>query len=198
MTNDEFQRWFAHHRTCYPRIDVWLGRLKGEYDSKAVLRNWYKALQDVELEYAIAATDAMFRGDFEEPREWDQHPRAIRKAAHADAAGRRSSVDAEPQYIGGTRVYRCQHCLDLGLRIVWHPKSMQAIRDGTFGGSFTVYSCSVRCTCQAANKYRWLRHEFDEQKMVPCEYRPTPEDEAALLEFVNGQAVGVPWTPEGF
>ncbi len=199
MTNDEFQRWFAHHRTCYPRIDAWLGRLKGEYDSKAVLRNWYKALQDVDLEDAMTATDAMFRGDFAEPREWDQHPSTIRKSAKGFAANRRTTTfESKPRFINGEPVYHCRDCLDQGLLTVWHPQSIKAMRDGTFGGTFTEYTCAVRCTCDAANKYRWIPHVFDDRKMVPSAYRPSDEDRQALADFVNAVPAVQAWNPADF
>lgn len=193
MTNEEFNRWFSHHRTCYPSIDAWLGKLKGQYDSKAVLKNWYEALKGVDLADAMEASSAMFRGDLAEPKDWSGHPKTVRKAAQGYRAGRGLAGQDRPQFVNGVQVFKCKDCYDSGVILVWHPRSMQAVRDGRFGERFTRYSCGVQCPCRAGQRLKHIGATFDRKRMCPCDYHPTPEDDEALRVFIGGESRGAEW-----
>jgi hypothetical protein len=207
MTDREFTEWYAHHRASFPGIDRWLTKLDkdAQHDddmrSADVLRRWRACLRDVDQADAKAATDAMMRGDLDEPRSWDSHPKAIRRAA----IGRRADRKIAAHGGGPTKyrtdengetvaVYHCPECLDDGLILVWHPTSMEAMREGTFGRPRTVYQCGVRCPCDIGrSRWKGVPVEFDASRMVRCQYHPTPEDIAALRSHIEGESMGTIW-----
>ena len=168
-----------------------------------VLKRWRSILGDVSLADAKSATDAMARGDLEEPRSFDSHAKAIRRQAIGSVSER--TMAEQPQYVNGERVCRCGLCMDGGLRIVFHPKTMKAAREGLLEES-QKYTCGVACACERGDpwykqaKGRREEHKtmrFDERIMVPCDYRPTAEDCQRLLEF-SPASEGVEFDPEAF
>lgn len=210
MTADEFTIWLKHHRAAYPGISAWLGRIdkaaRGDDDIRAtdVLKRWRNVLNDVSLADARAASDAMARGDLEEPRSFDSHAKAIRRAA-IGAVSERTIAPEKPRYVNGEQVFNCGLCLDGGLLIVFHPKTMKAARDGLLEES-PKYTCGVACTCERGDRWhkpaqgRREKHKtmrFDERIMVPCDYRPTAEDCRRLLEF-SPASEGVEFDPDAF
>lgn len=205
MTKEQFREWIAHHQAAFPGIASWLAKIDKAADSPtdlrsaAILGSWFRVLADVELIDAKAATDAMAKGDIDEPRSYDGHAKAVRKAGKTRTFDRgRQQQRSGPQYIGGEQVFRCGDCLDSGMILVWHQRSMQAVRDGTFGGRLTRYSCGVKCTCPAGEKWRHIEHAFDPKLMVPCDYHPSPEDHEALRQFVGRENAGREWNPDGY
>lgn len=78
--------------------------------------------------------------------------------------------------------YRCLKCRDVGVLAVWHPASMHAVLDGTFGPPRTRSEIFVACSCSAANKFHWAL-PFNEKQMVPCPRGPMDEEHANELRY---------------
>lgn len=78
--------------------------------------------------------------------------------------------------------YRCLKCRDVGVLAVWHPASMHAVLDGTFGPPRTRSEIFVACTCTAANKFHWAL-PFNEKQMVPCPRGPMDDEHANELRY---------------
>jgi hypothetical protein len=192
VTHEQFLEWYAHHRSAFPGIDAWLGRIdraaKSEADLRSadVLRGWRRVLADIELADAKRATDEMARGDIDEPRSFDGHAKAIRRSAKASRF-ERGKGPGRVVWFDGERSVRCSVCGDAGLVIVFHPKSMQAARQGTLD-RLSSYSCGVACTCEARARWPGVEIEFDERTMCRCEHHPTEDDCERLRAFFTGVA----------
>lgn len=188
MTESEFKDWFAYHRGSFPSIDGWLAKIdqasRNDPDalrSVNILKSWRRTLGDVSLAAAKKATDAMARGDLDEPKSFDSHPKAIRRASHKEG-NRRGTIRAL-KMIDGEPTYKCPHCLDSGWVDVFHPKSIAAageyfrVRDDSEviprlfhktknpDGTVQVYTAAASCNCEAS-RGRSVADAYDESKHI--------------------------------
>jgi len=129
MTNAEFSVWLRYHLTAFTGADAWLESFKGQIDRAAVCERWAKILGPVDLDAALAATDALAAGDEKfSDRGYDCHPRDVRRIAgqarvRKGFTSRGEELRAQ-RFIGGPdgrpqRVYRCSDCRDTGVVLVW-------------------------------------------------------------------------------
>lgn len=150
MTPEEFTEWFAYHTARFTGIRQWLDKSTKGAGSPSVAeiqRGWYGTMRNLDLDNAKAASDRMHAGDIEEPKGYDRHPAAIRRAC----AGLRKIGVIEPRYDpDGNETFACLTCMDTGMVFIWHPKTvMQVARDGF--GTEPLYSCAVACTCKSGD-----------------------------------------------
>ena len=189
MTWDEFKGdWFPAHCAAFTGIRAWLAKISrgdGAPTEAQIVKGWYNVLREVDLEAANAATARMHAGDIEEPKGFDRHPAAIRRACGVQ----RQRRDTEPRFdADGNQMFSCRDCLDSGYVLCWHPTSMKAMRDGTFGNPYTVYSAYVVCHCPAGNQHDGRREfpRFDCKRHLPIQVATWHEDDRArLAEFVG-------------
>ncbi len=150
MTENEFKKWFAYHASCFTGIHTWLAKIPVVATEEGlcragVLEAWCRTLAHVDADAAKEATDALFLGTEDEPKAYDRHPATIVRIARAHT--KPISSDIVPRMVDDEWAYNCLQCHDTGIISCWHPKSMYAMRDGTFGQAFTAYSCTTACTC---------------------------------------------------
>lgn len=83
MTQDEFRDWWAAYKLAFPDTRNYVRKL-GQEDGQGLLNQWQRALSDVELNDALAATDAIARGDADPPEGYSRDTTAavVRKIAH--------------------------------------------------------------------------------------------------------------------
>ena len=166
MDRTEFRQWYLEHRAAFPAIDAWLGRMAKASDGvdavKAVdvLRQWERALQDVTYDEACAATQALLRGDADEPRSFEGHPRAIRRLAF-DARGvqRREAVATRRYVVDGEETYSCPRCCDMGYVRVYRRETVRAWRQGKEYPPHRdayPYVVLVNCDCTSSQP-EWTR-----------------------------------------
>lgn len=155
MTKDEFRDWFRYHCARFTGIRSWLAKVTTGVDAPSeaeILRGWYGVLRNVELVAAKNASDLMLGGEVEEPRGFDRHPAAIRRAAGLSQAGSGGSRNRTRYDSDGNQTYSCLVCFDSGHVICWHPTSMKAAKGGSLGNRFTLYSIAVVCSCSAGQE----------------------------------------------
>src|SRR5690242_2439287 len=121
MTPSEYDEWERHHKVAFPGFGEWLS--KQDEETSYV---WAQALRDVPLEQAKAATLLLVSGDEREPEGFSKTPAVIRGIAlrllrekNRDRSARRYVIDGQP-------TIACLGCQDVGVRIVWHPRSIRA------------------------------------------------------------------------
>lgn len=176
------------HCAAFTGIRAWLAKTTKGADAPSeaqVLKGWYGVLRDVDLEAALAASHRMHSGEIEEPKGFDRHPAAIRRAC---GVSRRSSSVGLRFDSDGNQTYACPVCQDSGWVYCWSAVSMKAARDGTFGQHFTVYATAVVCHCPAGRTHdrrnEWPR--FDPKRMLSILVATWDEDDRErLMEFVG-------------
>lgn len=167
MTEPEFRDWLDYHASGFTGLGKFLAGLpavgtEGTPGRSDVLRRWRWCLRDTDLTDAKAASDLLFSGDEPEPKGFDRHPAAVREIARR-LTKRKAAPVPTTRIIDGVETFACRDCYDAGLRIVWHPATMQAVKEGR---ECVPYTCAVRCQCGAGSRYRWMR-EFN--SAVDCE-----------------------------
>lgn len=168
MNTSDFQTWLAEHDGYFPGVDAWVGKQRDR-----TTEIWQETLGFVSLKAAKAASRAMYEDEELRPKGWGDHAVAVRRLAISFSA---KVIDAPVEkYVGGHRVYACHHCSDSANRIVIHPKTMNAIRGGTFrvygcGPGTPLLTCAVWCDCNYA------RTLFDAQQARRTHHR--------VVEFV--------------
>lgn len=198
MTQTEFQEWLKYHRSRYTGLSKFISGLPKVSTSEVeptrddVMAAWYYALKDVELEDATAATDAMHRGDYAEPKGWDRHPSAIRAIA---TNGKETRSYKPARFIDGEQTFSCPHCMDQGWITVWHPKSMNAAIVGTLGQPGTVTTCAVACTCKAGDGHARARAtRYNSSCMLALQEHKHKDSELDRLREFVGKSIQ--WTGE--
>lgn len=194
MTYPQFEQWLRHHIAAYPGLQTsYLAKMKrasdasrGEWEPsrEEVLAAWFKALGDVALDDAKAATDAMKAGDEEEPKGWDRHATGV-----AVIARRRATPRSRELTIDGQRTVRCLHCQDTGRVVCWGREAMQQARDGK-PIAYPHYRTTLLCNCGAAARFHAANGyvRFDETLHLPIQkFRVNdPDAHEELREFVAG------------
>lgn len=176
MTDPEFKDWLKKHRSCFTGLNTWFGKLpkpgrehEGEPNYQDVFKRWYGALRDVDYADAVAATEAMFAGKFDEPKGFDRHPAAIRTYALQLRDGRNEDAAGVPRrYVDGRMAFRCAACEDEGFVPVWHPETVRKVADAN---EFThpLYNAVAPCYCEMGKRrQRCFPHEGPYSERVYC------------------------------
>jgi len=193
MTEPEFQGWLKHHRARFTGLSKWIAAMpeysESEPTRQEVLRGWYYALKDCDVQTAKDASDAIHRGEEAEPRGYDRHPAAIRAIAN-----RKRDAESHQCYSDNQQTFRCHQCQDDGWVTVWHPISMKAAQTSKLGDPGTITTIAVACTCPAGDSHATARAKrFNPSSMVPLGgYRYSAEEQDKLTEFVGQSMV---WQP---
>jgi hypothetical protein len=203
MNQKEFRDWYKQHRSCFPGIDRWFADMldsqrsisdadRAKLTQADVLLAWKGCLEDVDLIDACRATRILHRGEAKElPRSFDDHPRVIRDIARQM---RRSGHSTEPfgpklkQIADGQYedTFKCPTCRDWGLVEVWHPKAMDAMREGRYGEAFTRYTWTTRCNCEAGDRRpECIDLRYNERTMLKIEHGGMQADVDRLREFIK-------------
>jgi len=189
MTRDEFNDFWGHHVRNFPGVNGWLTRNMPTKELQAgTFESWATILDRTDLVDANAASDAMARGDAEKPNAYDDHPAAIVRIARKVKVKREGEQPQRRHYADGQETVRCVKCDDDGLVIVWDRVAMAAAKEGTLGNRKTLYSCAVRCTCDAAEKWRWMQAVYNPSRMCPVGIKGIGdrEEQEKLVAFMGG------------
>ena len=158
MTWDEFDgTWLPGHIARFTGIRDWLAKVTRGSEApsyEAILRGWYRVLQDVDLAAAVRASEAMHRGEIEEPKGFDRHPKEIRSAAGISSRSSKAPWLDVRHDAAGNQTFACLLCQDWGWVECWHPATVAAIaRDGLPKDRLLqpIYACVFRCTCRAGD-----------------------------------------------
>lgn len=134
----QFKRWFGNHCKRYNAVEGWLRSkpvdgVEGVAGQKDILDAWFSVLSDARIDDAIWATEAMFRGELNQPQGpgFDDHPRTVRRYAMARAEDRAKSGR---KAANGERVYECAICSDRGWREIWIPQFLAWAREAFADG----------------------------------------------------------------
>ncbi len=192
MTQDEFQHWFRHHAANFTGLMTWLGKIPktadpGMPNQLDVTTAWYRQLASLDVAVAIAASDELAGSPEQfQPRSFDRHPAAI------FAIAKRLRRDSEPQhqgprYVDGRETFRCAVCQDTGAVVVWHPRTIAAVRASTFEWKY-AYETAVPCSCDAARGTGWMKcAPYDANTMLATKpWLPKEQQFAELKAFVGG------------
>lgn len=196
MTEAEFRRWFQRHTAAFPGLRSWLAKMPptgndGLAGQSEILQNWATVLRDVDFLDAMAATEALARGDEEEPGAYDRHPSAVRAIARRLAAQRIRS--RRPLIVDGEETYACLRCQDTGLVTIYHPRTLALARRGELTPG-RLYTAAAACTCEAGRRHAWLmRYSPDRDILVP---RPEPAAEE-VMELLTERCRGPRPVEEG-
>jgi len=204
MTYPEFQDWFRSHASHFTGLAAWLSKLPEKSTSaltpgrEDILHAWFAVLRDVDLAPAKEATAEMFRGAEETPKNFDAHPAAIRRIAHA---GR----EPERRHYAHTQdTYRCLDCLDTGVVLCWHPETVAAVKKS---GEFTqpLYRTAVPCQCAEGSRWMYKRARkparYSPARYAKQEPFPVLSDErtqAALREWLRTRVQHAPGYEQTF
>ena len=188
MTRDEFDDWWDHHASNFASLHGWLARNVPADGRKGFFDAWARILWHTDLEDAKAASDVMARGDEERPQGTDGHPAAIVRIARRLKTDRQRTQPQRRHYADGEETVLCLKCGDDGLVIVWDRVAMAAAKEGTLGNLKTLYSCAVRCTCDAGEKWRWMQAVYNPSRMCPVGIKGIGdrEEQAKLVAFMGG------------
>jgi len=200
MDWDEFiNEWFPYHSAKYVGVITWLNKVPkdqqpGIASRKQVLESWHRRVKNCSVDDAKEATDLLGTEGHPEPYGFDRHPEAIVAICLDKKRVERITNQSAPltRIRGGHSEYTCSVCRDRGDVVVWHPKTMQAARDGTLRRKAErgeLYRVSVACAnCQAPSPARHSsadRIVFDPQRMLLASHiEPLREGLDELEEFV--------------
>lgn len=169
MIADELDDVLDTFASCFPEVSDWLAKQTVE-----TAKQWRESLGRLDYHAAKDAIAAFHRGDLKFPASWSQWPAEIARQSRKQP----KSTYRPQRYIGGEPVVSCLVCQDTGVVFCWHPKSMRAMSDklrnteGTakFGQRGTMYTCSVRCPCEAGTaNYPSISVVYNEQQWVKCD-----------------------------
>lgn len=179
----DYEDWEQRHFDAFPQTAEWMA---GRRDVAATRSAWQRALIDVELTDCRQATEAFLRGEEEPPKTPQDWPRFIRRVALRLAGQRRRDRDRHRHSFDGEETFGCLMCQDTGLVTVWHPKSMQAARDGKLApeGNVPRYSAVVRCGCPEGDKRHLLCPVKYDPSKTPLWHPNHADDNLAELERV--------------
>ncbi len=195
MKPNEFKSWWSSHRAVFPEMNTWLGKVPRE-DQQGTVLAWQRAMEDISLEDAEAATQAMLRGDIKKPFQCSDHPAAIIGYARQLRNNRVGHSEPIRRWHDGEETYRCPICRDDGLLSVWHEESMFASvgRGGLLSRlgkaprpSAMLVTMTVVCTCQAGDAYEQSHvMRYNERiHMIPDRRASAAEELDRLREFTE-------------
>lgn len=165
MTTAEFREWFAYHRSRFTGINGWLekypveARSEGDVTRASIRDAWESVVRRASLVDAKDATDALFRGDEQAPRSFDEHPQTIMRLTYR---AKHNAPRKALRYIDDQEVFQCGLCCDRGYVPVYSAKTLIAIRDGRttitpgrkggYGFSGPFYVTTAPCKCDAGSR----------------------------------------------
>jgi hypothetical protein len=203
MNTGQFNQWLDYHEASFPGTKAKLNQ--GGEDAHWA---WAKSLDDVDLVSAKKATDAMLRGDVIGRVYHSDIPKTIRQTAAQFQAREHCIVQPAQGQVrqctvdeNGYRHYtdNCTACRDSGLREVWCPSAINAMRAGEFAENRRAWRTeSVRCSCGAGAEWKLTRAEFD--ATIMCEVingSHREDDHARLRAFVDDKAETDPFNLSG-
>lgn len=192
MDVDEWDFWFARHKTLLPQVQHWFGQM-GRDEQVEAMKAWHRAMSDISIAEANEATDAIVRGDIE-CKFPSETPKTCRLRALALRLTRRNAK-SDP---GATSRF-CGLCRGSGTISVWHPLVVRAVRhktNGTYRHPLTGQMISVRhadgtikgmsgcvaCKCSLGDRFR--DRLPPPAAVIPVQFRERREYAGLTLEEV--------------
>lgn len=183
MDWNDFQEWLRQHIARFPGIATWLQKFPVDTKPdglmptrREILDKWHSTLRHIPLWQAIQATDELGSDDWPAPHGYGEHPLTIAAICRGEkraAARSEPKMTPLPPIVDGEYAYRCPICRDTGAITVWHPRTMQAARDGILRREAALgrlYRVSVACAnCETPSVCR--RRDaitFDPRRMLPA------------------------------
>lgn len=168
MIADELDELLDAFMGYFPEVADWLVK------HPDAVAKWRESLSLLDFRSAMDSLAGFHRGDLKPPTSWGLWPAEIARQT------KRQAVNTVRPYrvIDGHDVYSCLACRDSGMVLCWHPKSMRAMsnklrgKDGEphFGQRGTLYTCTVRCYCEAGTqRYPSERLIYSERDWVTCD-----------------------------
>lgn len=177
MTKADFKVWFNHHQAAFPGVALWFKKIPTDL-RPTTIGLWQRALSHVELDAAIAATDAMLE-ESDRPRFYEEHPAAILQRVRRD---KKPDQFKHRLIVDGEEAYQCLTCNDIGYLVCWHPKAMRHYRD--HGKVIAApRACAKACHCASGDQYERAYGRFNEKRWLA--YHGDPEDEQRLKHFLE-------------
>lgn len=112
MNERDFSEWVEYHTACLPSVGSWIAN---HHDQQRLFDSWSKALTDISLADACAATDAIVAGTVERPYP-EETASVVRRFAVELSLSRR---ETKPEPDGNGKW--CELCRNTGLVTIWHP-----------------------------------------------------------------------------
>lgn len=187
MTRDEFDDWYDQHAAHFPGLLTWMGKFSKDRQA-AISGVWHKHLATCELDDCLKATESLYAQGGRAPV-YERHPQAIRSIVRKLELAR-IGEELEPRFVEGERVFGCLLCEDDGLVRCWHPKTVAAAADGTLGEPFTMYACTVACSCAAGDRVAKSIPRYSPERWAilgdgPCPLSQTRDECWALIEALR-------------
>ncbi len=101
MNQRDYSEWVEYHTACLPSVGSWF---ENHHDKTRVHESWQKALADIHLSDACAATDALVAGVLDRP--FPEETAAVVRRFAAERTLSRREEQREPD--GNGR--QCQLC----------------------------------------------------------------------------------------
>lgn len=208
MNHAEFSEWFNYHCAAFTGVAGWLAKQSSD-QRQLVTAQWRKALSEINLDEAKAATDTLF-GSEAPPKYADDHPRAITKAVRE----RRGAAGGADRFPSGKMVtgqdgkpvwaFACHYCSDSGFVCIWLPGALAchdadpAKFDKHIDGHYVAnaggpvwcrHRVTIRCCCQRGRAYGsdWCKFVFNPQRNWRV-FAPDGADTLILESLLNYQA----------
>lgn len=189
MTNQEFQLWWDHAVVVIPSLADWAAKIKKHPDKNfgKTIGFWANQLSRINLTAAKDAIEKLAQDDMPKyNRDYEGIPFTIQRLCSEPV-----TMSPGRRYVDGVETVKCRECNDEGLIDVWEARSIQAMREGTFGEpskghqSKFGYSCVVRCACDADGRWGKNIQVFDSSQHCRCENVQDEDSVEALQEFCN-------------
>ncbi|MFA5056542.1 MAG: hypothetical protein WC485_00380 [Opitutaceae bacterium] len=176
-----------------------MAKLEASHDGPAtrnVMKSWYGVLRNVDLAAAKAASHQMHAGEIEEPKGFDRHPAAIRRAC---GVARRQRDSETPRYdADGNQMFVCLTCFDDGWVRCWHPASVAEVAANGITAK-PLYAAVFPCKCRAGDVWARcfpLSPRFDAKMAMPLVGCASDRDnQQRLAEWIAGRE---PVRPENY
>lgn len=187
MTHDEFRTWWKDCTTIAPSLAAWAAKVektKGS-DIRGTMKYWEKHMDCVSL---TEATDAFEHIMNDKPPKFDRDFENIPRAVVRTARGI-STMSPSTRTIDGKMTVACNICQDIAFVTVWHPKSVAAMKAGTFGEITKEHQYEqgtvecVACSCPSGMSKKWQPVKYDPAKHCICEHIGFDSSVETLREF---------------
>lgn len=192
MDVDDWDFWFRRHKQVLPAVEHWFSSM-GQEGQVEVMAVWHNAMSDLTLDEALAATDAIVRGDAE-CRFASDTPKACRLTALAARQERRKQ-----EFDSGVTPRFCGLCRGSGMITCWHPLVVRSVRnrsDGRYRHPVTGKQMNVRdgqgnikgivaaSACKCTLGLRLAEKCPPASSVVPVQFRTRDEYRGLTLEEI--------------
>ena len=195
MTTEEFKTWWGNLIAAFPSVDSWLRKIPMQprtddpnaLTQRRVLQHWAQTLRDTDLDEATRAINELYEERIEMPKDFGKLPFAVKRWCRGQA--RPSQPYRMIRSPDGELTYRCLHCMDTGMVVVWHFVSMEAARKGQLSKD-NAREMAVPCSCSAGTRFRREGVPvFDKKAFFPSEGWHDSENVMAFDKWIRERNV---------